>query len=79
MRSPPPGGNESTQWTTIGNAPCRGSQLSLAPTTQTHGVGTIATVTATFTNRCGQPLSNVEVHFTATSGPNAARSVSRKR
>src|SRR5205807_8408835 len=39
----------------------------------THSVGTIATVTATITNKCGQPLSNVEVHFTATSGPNAGR------
>ena len=70
---PLPGGNESIQWTTIGHTPCRGSLLGLAPTTQTHGVGTIATVTATFTNKCGQPLSNVEVHFTATSGPNAGR------
>ena len=70
---PPPGGNESTQWTTIGNAPCRGSLLGLAPATQTHGVGTSATVTATFTNSCGEPLSNVEVHFAATAGPNAGR------
>ena len=70
---PPPGGNESIQWTTIGHAPCRGSQLSLTPPSQTHGVGTMATVTATFTNICGQPLSNVAVQFAATSGPNAGR------
>ena len=41
---PPPAHNESIQWTTIGHAPCRGSLLSLAPPTQTHGVGTTATV-----------------------------------
>ena len=66
-------GNESTQWTVIGHAPCRGSLLSLAPPTQTHGVGTSATVQATFTNSCGQPLSNVAVQFAITSGPNAGR------
>jgi hypothetical protein len=70
---PPPGGNESIQWTTIGHAPCRGSQLGLTPPAQTHGVGTVATVSATFTNSCGQPLSNVVVQFAATSGPNAGR------
>jgi len=71
---PPPAHNESIQWTTIGHAPCRGSLLSLAPPTQTHGVGTTATVTATFTNSCGQPLSNVAVNFSALQGPNAGRS-----
>ena len=70
---PPPAHNESIQWTTIGHAPCRGSLLSLAPPTQTHGVGTTATVTATFTNSCGQPLSNVAVNFNALAGPNAGR------
>ena len=70
---PPPGGNESTQWTVIGTGPCRGSQLSLAPATQSHGVGTTATVIATFTNSCGQPLSNVAVQFAVLSGPNAGR------
>ena len=70
---PPPAHNESIQWTTIGHAPCRGSLLSLAPPTQTHGVGTTATVTATFTNSCGQPLSNVAVNFSALQGPNAGR------
>ena len=71
---PVPGANESTQWTKIGDAPCRGSQLGLAPLTQTHGVGTTATVTATFTNSCGQALSNVAVQFAVLSGPNAGRS-----
>jgi len=66
-------GNESTQWTAIGHAPCNGSLFSLAPAAQTHGVGTTATINATFTNSCGQPLSNVAVHFAATSGPNAGR------
>ena len=66
-------GNESTQWTKIGTGPCAGSQLSLSPPTQTHGVGTTATVTATFTNSCGQPLQNVSVHFAIPSGPNAGK------
>ena len=70
---PPPGANESIQWTTIGHAPCRGSQFGLTPPAQTHNVGATATVTATFTNSCGQPLSNVAVQFAATSGPNAGR------
>jgi hypothetical protein len=67
-------GNESIQWTAIGHLPCRGSMLSLAPPSQTHGVGTTATVSATFTNSCGQPLSNVAVQFAALSGPSAGRS-----
>ena len=66
-------GNESTQWTKAGTGPCAGSQLSLTPPTQTHAVGTTATVTATFTNTCGQPLQNVAVSFTVPSGPNAGR------
>jgi hypothetical protein len=67
------GNNESTQWTAIGHAPCKGSLFSLAPAAQTHGLGTTATISATFTNSCGQPLSDVAVHFAATSGPNAGR------
>ena len=71
---PVPGAsNESIQWTVIGHAPCKGSVLSLTPPTQTHVVGTTATLTATFTNSCGQPLSNVAVNFAAQSGPNAAQ------
>jgi Bacterial Ig-like domain (group 1) len=67
------GNNESTQWTVIGHTPCKGSLLSLAPAAQTHGLGTTATISATFTNSCGQALSNVAVHFAASSGPNAGR------
>jgi hypothetical protein len=67
------GNNESIQWTAIGHTPCKGSLFSLAPAAQTHGLGTTATISATFTNSCGQPLSNVAVHFAATSGPNAGR------
>jgi len=67
-------GNESTQWTVIGHAPCRGSVLSLAPAAQTLAVGTTATINATFTNSCGEPLSNVAVDFSALSGPNLGRS-----
>jgi len=66
-------GNESTQWTAIGHAPCKGSLLSLAPAAQTHGVGTTAAINATFTNSCGQALSNVAASFLALSGPNAGR------
>jgi hypothetical protein len=68
------GNNESTQWTAIGHTPCKGSLLSLAPATQTHGLGTTATISALFTNSCGQALSNVAVNFAASSGPNAGRS-----
>jgi len=67
------GANESIQWTKIGSPPCRGSLLSLAPPSQTHGVGTTASVTATFTNDCGQPLQNVSVQFAVLSGPNVGR------
>lgn len=65
--------NESTQWTAIGHAPCKGSLLTLTPAAQTHGLGTTATINATFTNSCGQPLSDVAVNFAASSGPNAGR------
>ncbi len=72
-------GNESTQWTTIGHAPCRGSLLTLTPPAQTHPVLSTATVTATFTNSCAQPLdntplSNAAVSFSILSGPNAGGS-----
>src|SRR5207245_2421532 len=67
------GNNESTQWTAIGHTPCKGSLFSLAPAAQTHGLGTTATISATFTNSCGQALSNVAVNFAAASGPNAGR------
>ena len=66
-------GNESIQWTQIGSPSCRGSVLSLAPPSQTRGVGTTASVTGTFTNSCAQPLQNVSVQFTVLSGPNAGR------
>lgn len=66
-------GNESTQWTKIGHAPCKGSLLTLSPLAQTRGVGTTATLNATFTNSCGQALSDVAVNFAVLSGPNANR------
>ncbi len=66
-------GNESIQWTVIGGAPCKGSLLALAPPSQTLGVGMTATVHATFTNSCGQPLSDVAVGFAVTAGPNSGR------
>jgi len=63
--------NESIQWTLIGSKPCRGSLLTLAPPSQSHPVLSTATVTATFTNSCNQPLSNAAVQFTVSNGPNA--------
>ena len=63
-------GNESTQWTLIGSKPCPGSLLSLAPPDQTHAVLTDATVVATFSNSCGQPLSDTAVQFSVDAGPN---------
>jgi hypothetical protein len=63
--------NESIQWTKIGNAPCAGSSLTLAPPSQTHPVGGTGTVTATFENSCGDPLQGALVTFNVLSGPNA--------
>lgn len=67
---PPVNGNESTQWTLIGNQPCPGAVLSLTPPSQTHQVGDTATVTANLS--CGTtPLQGASVKFDVTSGPNA--------
>ena len=63
--------NESIQWTRIGSHPCPASILTLAPPSQTDQILSTATVTATFTNSCGQPLSNTEVNFAVLSGPNS--------
>jgi hypothetical protein len=71
LASCPSGTNESTQWTPIGSAPCAGSQLTLAPPSQHQDVGDMATVTATYTNSCGDPLQGVTVNFDVASGPNA--------
>lgn len=68
---PPLNGNESQQWTPIGTSCIFPAQLSLAPPSQTDTVGDTATVTATFTNGCGQPLPGAPVAFNVTSGPNA--------
>ncbi len=64
-------GNESTQWTLIGNQPCPGANLTLVPPSQTHMVGTTATVTARLTNGCGTGLQGADIKFKATAGPNA--------
>lgn len=63
-----PAGNESQSWTPIGHAPCSGTTLTLSPPTQTHTIGSTATVTADFSNSCG-PLSNTTVAFSVLSGP----------
>lgn len=69
---PPPGGNESTQWSQIGTS-CNGATLTLAPATQTHQVGDTAEVDATLANSCGQGLQGSNVDFTIPSGPNAGQ------
>ena len=65
------GTNMSTQWTPIGSAPCPHAVLTVTPSTQSHEVGTTATVSATFTNSCGTPLAGANVDFTSLTGPNA--------
>jgi fibronectin-binding autotransporter adhesin len=64
-------GNESTQWTPVGSAPCPGSSLVASPPSQAAAPGATVTVTARFANSCGTALSGVVVHFTVTSGPHA--------
>ncbi|MDQ1428105.1 MAG: hypothetical protein QOK39_1581, partial [Acidimicrobiaceae bacterium] len=64
-------GNESTQWTPVGSAPCPGSSLVASPPSQASAPGGTVTVTARFANSCGTALSGVAVHFAVTSGPNA--------
>jgi hypothetical protein len=69
----PAGTNESTQWVSIGSAPCpAGAVLSLKPPTQTHTVGEQATVTANF-SACNTPLQGATVNFSVLSGPNAGK------
>jgi hypothetical protein len=63
--------NESAQWSKIGTQTCPGAALTLAPPSQTHRVGETASLTATFANSCGDPLSNVTVGFQIGAGPNA--------
>ena len=65
------GPNESIQWTSIGSQICPGAVLSLAPATQTDAVGSTASVTATLTNTCGQPLQGASIDFAVTSGPDS--------
>jgi hypothetical protein len=62
-------GNESQSWTPIGQPACSAVALALSPPTQTHTIGSTATVTAHFSNSCG-PLSNTAVNFLVLSGPN---------
>lgn len=65
------GPNESEQWALIGTQSCPGAVLNLGPATQTDTVGSSATITATLTNSCGQPLQGAKVDFSVQSGPNA--------
>ena len=66
----PSGPNESTQWTAIGSGACPSAVLTLTPSTQSHEVGTTATVSSTLTNSCGTPLAGVNVNFASLAGPN---------
>ena len=50
---------------------CAGSQLVLTPALQHENAGTDATVTATYTNGCGDPLPGAAVAFSVSSGPDA--------
>jgi hypothetical protein len=65
----PGGANESTQWTLIGDQPCPGSVLALAPPTQTQAIGSSAAVQATLQNSCGTGLQGASIKFTVTAGP----------
>jgi hypothetical protein len=68
------GTNESTEWVKIGSKACPGQSLSLAPAAQTHPIDNTATVSATFLNACGSPLSGVLVKFDVIAGPNVGLS-----
>jgi len=68
---PPVNGNESTQWSPIGTTVCAGSDLTLAPASQTDFTNTTASVTATLTNSCGDPIQGASVDFSVLSGPNS--------
>ena len=65
------GPNESLQWTSIGSQICPGALLALTPASQTDAIGSPASVTATLTNSCGQPLQGASIDFLVQSGPNA--------
>jgi len=64
-------GNESTQWSPIGTTVCAGSDLSLAPASQSQFTGSSATVTATLTNSCGDAIQGATIDFSVLSGPNS--------
>ena len=64
-------GNESQQWAPAGSVPCIGTLLGLAPPSQTDTVGSSATVTATLTKTCGEPLQGAQIDFAVSAGPNA--------
>jgi len=66
--------DESTEWVRIGSHACPGQTLSLNPPSQTDSVGASATVLATLTNGCGDPLSDVLVSFKVAAGPNLGTS-----
>lgn len=67
------GPNESEQWSSVGTQSCPGSELSLAPATQTDAIGTSATVTAHLENSCGTALQGAQIDFAVQSGPNAGK------
>lgn len=65
------GANESLQWSPIGTVICVGSALLASPLSQSLPEGSLASVSAHYSNTCNDPLSNVTVNFAVTAGPNA--------
>jgi RHS repeat-associated protein len=68
-------GNEALQWRLIGTTGIHSNgAFLLAPPAGAGTLGSSYTLTATVTDANSQPLPNVAITFTATSGPNAGAS-----
>ncbi len=69
LASCPTGTNKSQQWSPVGTR-CPVASIRLTPATQTQMLGTTATMRATVTNSCGNPLQGAAVTFADLNGPN---------